>query len=141
MSSATAACCRSPASISAAAKARSSPRAGATGRTVPSPSGSGSSSRHKRKACVERSPSATIGGDPAARDRAPMNDEILRKLEERLGRLHAQQRLGIEREHEAQVFGYGLNFFHFESWRQAPALIRNALRLAGLYGRARRNAD
>jgi hypothetical protein len=32
-------------------------------------------------------------------------DEALRRLETRLGPLHAQLRLGIEREHEAQAFG------------------------------------
>jgi hypothetical protein len=32
-----------------------------------------------------------------------MSDELLRKLEERLGPLHARQRLGIEKDHEAQV--------------------------------------
>ncbi len=70
-----------------------------------------------------------------------MNDDILPKLERRLGRLHARQRLGIETDHEARVFGYGINFFHIENWYSAPSLIRVALKLAGLYGRARRNAE
>ena len=70
-----------------------------------------------------------------------MNDDILPKLERRLGRLHARQRLGIETDHEAHVFGYGLNFFHIENWYLGPLLIRVALKLAGLYGRARRNAE
>jgi hypothetical protein len=35
-----------------------------------------------------------------------MNEELLRKLEQRLGPLHARQRLGIETDHEAQVFGH-----------------------------------
>jgi hypothetical protein len=33
-----------------------------------------------------------------------------------LGRVHARQRLGIETDHEARVFGGGLNFFHIENW-------------------------
>lgn len=70
-----------------------------------------------------------------------MDKDILLKLEERLGRLHARQRLGIENDHEAQVFGQGLNFFHIENWDSARGLIRNALRLTGLYGRAKRNAE
>ena len=37
-------------------------------------------------------------------------DEALRRLETRLGPLHAQLRLGMEREHEAQAFGQGLSF-------------------------------
>jgi uncharacterized protein len=45
-----------------------------------------------------------------------MDDAIANRLEQRLGRLHAKQRLGIERDHEAQIFGQGLNFFHIEKW-------------------------
>jgi uncharacterized protein len=70
-----------------------------------------------------------------------MDEEILRKLEKRLGPLHARQRLGIEKDHEAQVFGQGLTFFHLENVYSAPAIIRAALRLTGLYGRALRNAE
>ena len=44
-----------------------------------------------------------------------MDTEILRKLEARLGPLHARQRLVIETDHEAQVFGQGLTFFHLEN--------------------------
>jgi len=36
------------------------------------------------------------------------DDEIDGRLRQRLGSLHARQRLGIERDHEAQVFGQGL---------------------------------
>jgi predicted MPP superfamily phosphohydrolase len=70
-----------------------------------------------------------------------MDDEIVLKLERRLGRLHARQRLGIESDHEAQIFGHGLNYFHPENWRWAHPLIGYALRLSGLYWRARRNAE
>ncbi len=70
-----------------------------------------------------------------------MDQEIIAKLERRLGRLHARQRLGIEGDHEARVFGGGLNFFHIENWNSAHSVIRTALWLAGLYGRARRNAE
>jgi predicted MPP superfamily phosphohydrolase len=70
-----------------------------------------------------------------------MDEDILRKLEERLGPLHARRRLGIEAEHEAQVFGQGLTFFHLENLYLAPTVIRNALKLTGLYWRARRNAE
>ncbi len=52
---------------------------------------------------------------------------------------HLRQRLGIEAEPEARVFGQGLNFFHLENWASAPALIRGALRLAGLHRRGQRN--
>ena len=70
-----------------------------------------------------------------------MDSEVIEQLECRLGRLHARQRLGIETDHEARVFGGGLNFFHIENWYSAPGLIRTALRLTGLYRRARRNAE
>src|ERR1700732_340429 len=70
-----------------------------------------------------------------------VDKDILRKLEERLGPLHAKQRLGIEADHEAQVFGQGRTFFHLENVSLAPAIIRNALKLTGLYWRARRNAE
>jgi hypothetical protein len=61
-----------------------------------------------------------------------MHEDILAKLEHRLGRLHARQRLGIETDHEAQVFGQGLNFFHIENWYSVHSAIRNTLRLVGL---------
>ena len=67
-------------------------------------------------------------------------DKILDFLKERLGRLHARQRLGIENEHEAQVFGQGLNFFHIENWYSVHSVIRAVLRVTGLYRRGQRNA-
>jgi len=69
-----------------------------------------------------------------------VDDSILDVLERRLGRLHARQRLGIEKDHEAQVFGQGLNFIHLENSRTAQFIIRNCLKLAGLYARGCRNA-
>ncbi len=69
-----------------------------------------------------------------------MNEADLRKLERRLGAVHARQRLGIEVDHEAQVFGQGLNFFHPENWYAAASLIRTGLKMTGLYWRGRRNA-
>src|ERR1700676_1542750 len=70
-----------------------------------------------------------------------MTQDILSDLERRLGPLHAKRRLGIETDHEAQVFGQGLNFFHIENWYSIHSVIRNVLRLAGLYGRGLRNAE
>jgi predicted MPP superfamily phosphohydrolase len=66
--------------------------------------------------------------------------DIVSVLEQRLGRLHARQRLGIERDHEAQVFGQGLNFFHIENLASMPFMIRTVLTLSGLYRRGQRNA-
>ena len=63
---------------------------------------------------------------------------VLEKLEQRLGRVHASQRLGVEREHEA-IFGHGINFFHPENWYSTHAIFRLALKLTGLYGRGLKN--
>ena len=63
-------------------------------------------------------------------------DEALRRLETRLGPLHAQLRLGIEREHEAQAFGQGLSFLHLENLPLMQATIEIALRMTGTYWRA-----
>lgn len=65
---------------------------------------------------------------------------VLAALEPRLGPLHVHQRLGLEHDHEAQVFRRGTHFFHLENWYSVHALIRNGLRLAGLHARGRRNA-
>ena len=70
-----------------------------------------------------------------------MDADILSLLEQRLGRLHARQRLGIERELEAKAFGHGLNFFHIENWYSVHSLIRIALKASGLYARGARNAE
>jgi uncharacterized protein len=70
-----------------------------------------------------------------------MHEDLLAKLEQRLGRVHAKQRLGIETDHEAQAFGQGLTFFHLENWYSVHSVIRNTLKLAGLYGRGKRNAE
>ncbi len=70
-----------------------------------------------------------------------MTPDVLAKLEQRLGRLHARQRLGIETDHEQRAFGGGLNFFHIENWYSVHSVIRTALRLTGLYGRGKRNTQ
>jgi hypothetical protein len=62
-------------------------------------------------------------------------EAIFSMLERRLGRLHANLRLGIETDHEAQIFGQGINFFHIENWYSVHSIIRTALKLMGLYWR------
>jgi hypothetical protein len=74
-------------------------------------------------------------------DRLLDPDEAFRRLETRLGPLHARLRLGIEREHEAQAFGQGLNFLHLENLPLIQAMIEVALRVTGTYWRGRANAD
>lgn len=72
---------------------------------------------------------------------AGLTQDLLEKLEQRLGRLHARQRLGIEKDYEAHIFGHGINFFHIENWYSIHSVIRNTLKLTGLYWRGRRNAE
>jgi predicted MPP superfamily phosphohydrolase len=70
-----------------------------------------------------------------------MYEAVLNRLERRLGRLNARQRLGIETDHEAQIFGQGINFFHIENWYSIHSVIRATLKLMGLYWRGRKNAE
>src|SRR5664279_190436 len=70
-----------------------------------------------------------------------MSNDVLPKLERRLGRLHARQRLGIETDHEARIFGQGINFFHPENWYSVHSVIRNTLKLTGLYWRGSKNTE
>jgi predicted MPP superfamily phosphohydrolase len=70
----------------------------------------------------------------------PVDPAVYDWLERRVGRCHLNQRLGIEHDFEARVFGQGRTFFHIENWYSAHALMRLALRLLGLHGRGRQNA-
>jgi uncharacterized protein len=70
-----------------------------------------------------------------------MQQDIIAKLEQRLGRVHARQRLGIEKDYEQRVFGHGINFFHIENWYSIHSVIRNSLKLTGLYWRGCKNAE
>jgi uncharacterized protein len=70
-----------------------------------------------------------------------MVTSTLQDLIDRIGAEGVERRLQIEAEHEAQLFGQGLIFFNLENWYSAPSVIKTALKLVGLYDRARRNAD
>ena len=90
--------------------------------------------RSRALLCFEMKTITTIG-------RFIMIETILSKLEQRLGgRLYARQRLGIETDHEAQIFGQGLTFFHLENWYSIHSIIRTLFKLTGLYWRGRANA-
>ncbi len=69
----------------------------------------------------------------------PLDAESRARLEARVPPLHLRRRLGIEADHEAQIFGQGRTFFHIENWYSIHGLIRGLLRLALLHGRGRRN--
>ena len=68
-------------------------------------------------------------------------DSDIHLLEQRLGSFYARQRLGIEQEHEARIFGQGLNFFHPENWYAMHSLLGGVLKLSGLWWRGRKNAQ
>ena len=76
-----------------------------------------------------------------SRDTLPADEVLLERLEGRLGRVHARQRIGIEDDLEARLLGRGLPFFDRENWRPSSSVIRNTLKLTGLYWRARKNAE
>lgn len=65
----------------------------------------------------------------------------LQSVVDRIGAEHVERRLKVETEHEAQIFGQGLIIFNLENWYSAPWIIGSALKLMGLYNRARHNAD
>ena len=69
-----------------------------------------------------------------------LSQSIEERLERRLGRLHSRLRLGIEADHEAQVFGHGINYFHIENLPSIARRYRLCLTITGFYGRGQRNA-
>jgi predicted MPP superfamily phosphohydrolase len=78
------------------------------------------------------------------RSAAPENlledDEIRVALEQRLGRVHARQRLGIEADHELHAFWQGRKFFHIENLLFSHRVIETVLKLSGFYRQGLKNA-
>ncbi len=70
----------------------------------------------------------------------PIDPETYRWLERRVGRCHLNQRLGIEHDFEARVFGQGRTLFHIENWYSMHGLMRHILKLLWLHDRGRENA-
>jgi predicted MPP superfamily phosphohydrolase len=71
---------------------------------------------------------------------AHVNEGAASRLEKRLGRLHARQRLDVERDHEGQVLGRGLGFFHIQKSSLVARLIELLLKGTGTYRMGVRNA-
>lgn len=65
---------------------------------------------------------------------------MLHALAGRVGALYLRQRLGLERDIEAQIRGRRSSFFHSEHWHALHGLVRGGLRATFLLQRARRNA-
>ena len=68
-----------------------------------------------------------------------MTEDLVTKLEERLGPLHARQRMELEAAYEAHIFHRGRHVFHAENWTSLHGLIRVTLKASGLYWYGRRN--
>ena len=68
------------------------------------------------------------------------SDVEYERLEQRVGRIHLKQRLGIQSDRVSHVFGRGRTFFHVENLYSVHGLIRNVLRCLGLHRRGQRNA-
>ncbi len=68
------------------------------------------------------------------------NASLDEKLEHRVNSVHLRQRLGIESDHAADIFGQGRTFFHPENWSSLQGLLRVVLKATGLYRRGRDNA-
>jgi uncharacterized protein len=70
----------------------------------------------------------------------PIDEEVYARMAARVGRCHLDQRLGIEHDSEARIFGQGRTFFHIENWYSIHGLIRLVLRLCGIHRLGQRNA-
>lgn len=74
---------------------------------------------------------------------SPVSDQdnkLRRLLEHRVGQIALRQRLGIESDREALIFGQGRKRFHIENWYGGAIVIRALFYLAFIHRRARRNA-
>ena len=69
-----------------------------------------------------------------------MSPDLVQQLEQRFGRLHLRQRLGIEDDHERHA-GRGGGSLRPRRWYLSPSIISGSLKLTGLYWRARKNAE
>lgn len=70
----------------------------------------------------------------------PIQTEAYARLEQRIGRCHLNQRLGIEHDFEARIFGQGRTFFHLENWNRLHTWLRRLLKLSLLYRPGQRAA-
>lgn len=76
---------------------------------------------------------------PSAEHQSPCGQH-LQKLEQRLGRIHAQQRLGMERDYEER-FTRRVNFFNPDKWYSVHSFFTYLAKLTGLYRLGTKNAE
>jgi predicted MPP superfamily phosphohydrolase len=69
-----------------------------------------------------------------------LGDDIPESLQQRVGRLYARQRLGMERDQEADVAAQEVKLLRMESAPSAHLAIRAAVVMSGLYRRGLRNS-
>ena len=69
-----------------------------------------------------------------------MSPDLVQQLEQRFGRLHLRQRLGIEDDHERHA-GRAGGSLRPRRWYLSPSIISGSLKLTGMYWRARKNAE
>lgn len=62
------------------------------------------------------------------------------QLAQRVGPMHLRLRLGIESDHVSEMFGQGINLFHFENMQGLHYMIKLFLKSTFLYQRGKRNA-
>ncbi len=70
-----------------------------------------------------------------------VDPNTLKQLERRLGRQHVCQRLERERSHRTEAITKGKRFFYVDNWFSIHSLIRNSLKVSGLYWRSLKNAE
>jgi uncharacterized protein len=70
----------------------------------------------------------------------PKEEDLLEKLEQRLGPVHAHHRLGMEKDYEDRFNGR-INFFNPDKWYSAQSIFTRALKLTGLYRLGTKNAE
>ncbi len=68
------------------------------------------------------------------------NQNMAEQLEQRFGRLHSRQRLGIEDDHEARARSGARHPLRPRRWYLSPALVRRTLKITGLYWWAHKNS-
>ena len=70
----------------------------------------------------------------------PKEEDLLERLEQRVGRVHAHQRLGMEKDYEDRFNGR-INFLHPDKWYSVHSVFTHALKLTGLYLLGTKNAE
>ena len=69
------------------------------------------------------------------------NRNMVEQLEQRFGRLHSRQRLGIEDDHEARARSGARHPLRPRRWYLSPVLVRRTLKITGLYWWAHKNSE